>query len=126
MQGNMRVLHAEDNDGMRVLMKEWATTRYSEIDLDVVPDGKSAYQHSLDNSYDYIITDCSMPRMDGIELVEKLDEEGYQIPVLFYTSKMGLEGRVDARHSIVEAVFNKNEYQCRDILEYVVEELATA
>ncbi|HHS92962.1 MAG TPA: response regulator transcription factor [Campylobacterales bacterium] len=44
--------------------------------------GKEAYQCYLDNALDLIITDIEMPRMNGLELVEKIREEDNQLPIL--------------------------------------------
>jgi DNA-binding response OmpR family regulator len=121
----MRVLHAEDDSGVRDMMEDRASLQHPDIDFDVVADGESAFNHIMSNSYDYIITDCSMPHLDGVELVERLEAEDCETPIIFYTSEMGVEDRLDIRHSSVDTVFRKGEYRCGEVLSYIVEEHQT-
>jgi two-component system response regulator ChvI len=52
----------------------------------VYADGEAALKALLENPPDLAIFDIKMPRMDGLELLQKLRERS-QIPVIFLTSK---------------------------------------
>jgi len=54
----------------------------------VYADGASALKALLDNPPDLAIFDIKMPRMDGLELLQKLREKT-SLPVIFLTSKDG-------------------------------------
>ena len=41
-------------------------------------DGLQAYEYLQENKCDVLITDIGMPRLNGIELISKLKEDGYQ------------------------------------------------
>ncbi len=52
-------------------------------------DGEEAWQLVQDQVPDLLITDCQMPRLDGIGLVRRLREDGRTtgVPVLMLTAK---------------------------------------
>ncbi|MES2491983.1 MAG: response regulator transcription factor [Pseudomonadota bacterium] len=52
----------------------------------VYADGPTAFKALLDNPPDLAIFDIKMPRMDGLELLQKLREKS-ALPVIFLTSK---------------------------------------
>lgn len=54
----------------------------------VYADGASALKALLDNPPDLAIVDIKMPRMDGLELLQRLREKT-SLPVIFLTSKDG-------------------------------------
>jgi len=54
----------------------------------VYADGQSALRAILDNPPDLAIFDIKMPRMDGLELLQRLREQS-SLPVIFLTSKDG-------------------------------------
>jgi len=50
-------------------------------------DGQEGYEMALANKPDIILSDCSMPRMDGVEMCKmiKKSEEIKDIPIIFLT-----------------------------------------
>lgn len=44
--------------------------------------GQAAYELAKADSYDVLITDWRMPKMDGLELIRQLREEGYASPIV--------------------------------------------
>ncbi len=58
-------------------------------------DGKEAVAQ-VDDSYDVVILDINMPEMDGFETIEKLNELGHDIPVLFLTGAGSMDYAVKA------------------------------
>lgn len=53
---------------------------------DVCKDGVEAYQRLRTHSYDAVVMDINMPRMDGLELLKKLQEENIRVTVIVVSS----------------------------------------
>ena len=56
------------------------------FDVRTYKDGAEAYRALLDDPVDLAVLDIKMPRMDGIELLQRLREKS-NLPVIFLTSK---------------------------------------
>lgn len=50
-------------------------------------DGESGYLEAIGGSYDVIILDISLPKMNGIDVCRKLRAEGNTTPILMLTSR---------------------------------------
>lgn len=61
--------------------------RNSDATVRSVSDGKKALEEILTNPPDLVITDLSMPEMDGFELIENMERLGLQIPVIVISGK---------------------------------------
>lgn len=53
---------------------------------DVCRDGVEAYERLRNHSYDAVVMDINMPRMDGLELLKKLQEENIKVTVIVVSS----------------------------------------
>ena len=60
----------------------------------VAHDGVEGVQTALAESFDLILLDVMMPRMDGLKTCEELRRNGLQTPVLFLTVKGDPEDRI--------------------------------
>ena len=49
-------------------------------------DGEEALSLYNENKFDLIITDISMPKMDGIELIRNIREENSGIPIIVFSA----------------------------------------
>ncbi len=79
-----RILVAEDDADLRRLNADVLTC--SGYHVDAVADGADAWESLQGESYDLLITDNNMPRMSGVELLQKLHTSGTGIPVIMATS----------------------------------------
>lgn len=88
----MRILIAEDEvsiaRALKVLLEK---SRYS---VDAVYDGAEAYDYISQVKYDVLILDIMMPKMDGLELLRRIREEGVKTPALLLTAKSEVSDRV--------------------------------
>lgn len=66
-------------------------------------DGLEALQEALTNPYDLILMDWNMPRMDGIEAVDKIREMKLSVPIIMVT---GLGDEYHVREAIAKGVNN--------------------
>jgi two-component system alkaline phosphatase synthesis response regulator PhoP len=81
-----RILVVEDDAGIRQLNTEVLT--YSGYQVDAAKDGAAAWDALQREHYDLMITDNAMPRLSGIELIEKLQTAAMALPVIMATGAM--------------------------------------
>lgn len=70
--------------------------RHGGFSVDAFDDGKSAAEAILKNTYDVVITDISMPNMNGIELLQFMREHDEDVPVILVTGAPAVETAVEA------------------------------
>lgn len=88
----MKILIVEDDlDLSRSLTKLLKTQKYS---TDAAYDGEEALDFLAVSSYDLILLDVMMPKMDGFAFLREIRAQGKPIPVLMLTARDALEDRV--------------------------------
>jgi signal transduction histidine kinase/CheY-like chemotaxis protein len=105
-----RVLVVEDEEGLREVFSK-AMSRDG-FYIETAADGLEAFELCSKNTYDFLITDIQMPKMSGIELLQKLKEEGMLPPetrVLILTGGVAqeMEENIQATGVAIEKVFYK-------------------
>ena len=55
--------------------------------VDAVHNGADAYEYAVSSGYDAVILDVMMPRMNGIQVLERLRAEGVKTPIMMLTAK---------------------------------------
>lgn len=88
----MRVLIAEDDAAIAAGVA--AALRRSGHAVDLVEDGSRADLALHDTSYDLLVLDLGLPRLDGDHVLQRLRGRGGEIPVLVITAREGLRERV--------------------------------
>ncbi len=80
------VLIVEDNRNISEMVGEYLEGRGFEVDY--AADGLDGYRLAAENSYDVIVLDLMLPRLDGIEVCRRLREEARKsTPVLMLTER---------------------------------------
>lgn len=79
----VRVLLADDHANMRGMVNGILDAHFEVVGE--VADGKSLIEAALELNPDVIVTDISMPIMNGIEAVKKLKEYGCRSRIIFLT-----------------------------------------
>lgn len=88
----MRLLLAEDEKSLsKAIVAILERNNYS---VDAVYDGLEALEYLESGTYDGLILDVMMPKMDGITVLKKLREKGSNIPVLILTAKSEIDDKV--------------------------------
>lgn len=88
----MRILLAEDEKEMSNALV--AILKHNNYSVDAVYHGADALDYGLSENYDVIVLDIMMPKMNGIEVLEKLRESGIHTPILILTAKSQIEDRI--------------------------------
>jgi signal transduction histidine kinase/DNA-binding response OmpR family regulator/streptogramin lyase len=87
------VLLVEDNEDFRFYLKDNLRTHYKILEAS---NGKEGWQKALANHPQLIVSDITMPEMDGISLVQKLkaDKRTGHIPVILLTALTAEEQQI--------------------------------
>lgn len=89
----MQLLLAEDEKDLARAV-EVILTKQGFV-VDVVHDGQDAYEYATLSDYDGLILDIMMPKMSGVDVVEKLRGEGSHVPILLLTAKSAVDDRIE-------------------------------
>lgn len=89
---NMRLLIAEDE----LDLAEALTVFFEKNNflVDAVNDGFAAYEYASTSEYDAIILDVMMPKMNGVEVLQKLRSSGIKTPIMMLTAKAQKDDRI--------------------------------
>ena len=91
----MRILIAEDEveiaRALKVLLEK------NKCAVDIVHNGKDAWDYICQGNYDVIVLDIMMPQIDGYDLLNYIRPTG--TPCIFITAKAAVEDRVRGLHS---------------------------
>lgn len=88
----MRLLLAEDERSLsRAVTTILEKNNYS---VDAVYDGAEALDYLQSGSYDAVILDVMMPKLDGLTVLKRLRAKGDRTPVLMLTAKAEIEDKV--------------------------------
>jgi PAS domain S-box-containing protein len=91
---NLKLLYVEDNDDVRestlLILNNFFT------DIDLAHDGVEGLVKFEANKYDLIITDINMPRLNGLDMIEKIRKLDSSIPVLITSAYSETNYFVDA------------------------------
>jgi CheY-like chemotaxis protein len=81
-----RILVVDDDSDTRQLSVDVLVS--SNFEVDAVVDGADAWEALRAKHFDLVVTDNKMPRMTGIELIEKLRYTRLPLPVIMATSQL--------------------------------------
>jgi two-component system, OmpR family, response regulator len=88
----MRILIVEDERKVALFLKRgFQAEAYS---VDIATDGVQGLRLALGNTYDAIVLDVMLPKLDGMGVLQKLRACGSTTPVLVLSAKADLEYRV--------------------------------
>ena len=88
----MRLLLAEDEIAMSEAVVD--ILNYHKYSVDAVYDGEDALDYARSQSYDGVILDVMMPKLDGLSVLKQLRRENNFTPVLLLTARAEVEDRI--------------------------------
>lgn len=89
-----KILIIDDEKAIRRSMRE--ILEFEKHQVEEAEDGQMGLNMALKNSYDVILSDIKMPKLDGIELLNKLVESGSSSSVIMMSGHGTIETAVDA------------------------------
>ena len=80
-----KILVVEDEAGIREVLSD--ALRIAGFDASTALDGFDAIKRLREETFDLVIADINMPRMDGYEMLERMREQGNETPALMLTAR---------------------------------------
>lgn len=88
----MRLLIAEDERDLAEALSVFFEK--NQFTVDTVYNGFDAYEYAVTGDYDAIVLDVMMPKLSGVEVLERLRAEGVRTPVMMLTAKAEKDDRI--------------------------------
>jgi len=88
----MKILMVDDApDLLDQLRRELNRQKY---DVDTAADGEAALDKLFDNSYDLVLLDIMLPKIDGLAVLKELRRAKIQTPVLMLSARGAVEDKI--------------------------------
>lgn len=89
----MKILLAEDEKDMSAALV--AILTHSGYEVDPVYDGEAAVRMAQSHSYDCMVFDIMMPKLDGVQALQQIRDGGDVTPVIMLTAKSEVSDRIN-------------------------------
>jgi DNA-binding NtrC family response regulator len=89
-----KILVIDDERAIRNTLKE--VLEYEKYEVDLAEDGPKGLEMFSTNSYDIVLCDIKMAKMDGIEVLGKISETSSDIPVVMISGHGNIDTAVEA------------------------------
>src|SRR3989344_5917229 len=93
----MRILVIEDDHRIAAAIKKGLEQERFAVDL--ASDGEVGFDLASTETFDVIVLDLMLPKLDGISLTKKLRAEHIHTPILMLTAKGQVEDKVTGLNS---------------------------
>ena len=88
------ILIIDDERSIRNTLRE--ILEFEKFTVDDAEDGPSGLKKLTENPYDAVLCDIKMPKMDGMEVLEKALENGVESPIIMISGHGNIETAVEA------------------------------
>jgi DNA-binding NtrC family response regulator len=89
-----KILIIDDEKSIRRALRE--ILEYEKYEVEEAEDGPSGLEKLRSNSYDLVFCDIKMPKMDGLELLEKSQSEEIESPIVMISGHGNIETAVES------------------------------
>jgi two-component system nitrogen regulation response regulator NtrX len=89
-----KILVIDDERAIRNTLKE--VLEYEKHEVDLAEDGLKGIEMFSSNTYDIVLCDIKMAKMDGIEVLVKIEETSTDIPVIMISGHGNIDTAVEA------------------------------
>ena len=83
----IRVLHIDDDSSALELTKIFLNRLNSDIDLDWASSAKEGLEKLKRKRYDCVVVDYQMPKMNGLEMMERINRHKREVPFILFTGE---------------------------------------
>jgi CheY-like chemotaxis protein len=101
-----RILWAEDSDSDRVLIRQALQQMPDPPAVDFVEDGVELLDKLAETKPGLLVIDLGMPRMGGLEVLQRLKAEGVQVGIVVFTAHDGrgeaMQCRRNGAHEVIQ------------------------
>ncbi len=88
------ILIIDDEKAIRNVLKEILTNEG--FTVDEASDGEEGFKKVYAGSFDLILCDIKMPKLDGLEFLQKINESGIDVPIIMISGHGNIETAIDA------------------------------
>jgi len=81
----MRLLLVEDDVRLAAVIAE--ALEGSGYIVDIAHDGEIGWNYAIERDYETILLDCTLPKLDGVQLCQQLRTRGNTVPILMLTAR---------------------------------------
>ena len=81
----MKILLVEDDAYLAEALSEALADQLYVVEI--ASDGEAAWEQIITVEYDLILLDVMLPKLDGIQLCQRLRSRGYSLPILMITAR---------------------------------------
>ena len=105
-----RILAIDDEQSILESLKE--ILEYENHQVDVASDGEAGIELYKNNKYDAVFLDIKMPKMDGLEVLDQLNEVNEDVPVIMISGHGTIDTAVESikkgAYDFIEKPFDLN------------------
>ena len=92
MSNSFKILLVEDDEALRFIVKDNLTEHAYEVE--VAADGEIALELFGQNTFDLIVLDVMLPKIDGFQVAETIRKTNDQVPIIFLTARSMTEDKI--------------------------------
>ena len=81
------ILHVDDDSQLLDLSAEFLTREDERLVVETVTDPEAAADSVETTEYDAIVSDYQMPGLTGLELLERIRQQGHELPFIIFTGE---------------------------------------
>lgn len=89
-----KILVIDDERSIRNTLKD--VLEYEKYEVDLAEEGNAGIELFTQRTYDVVLCDIKMAKMDGIEVLQKLQEHSSDVPVIMISGHGNIDTAVDA------------------------------
>lgn len=89
-----KILIIDDERAIRSTLKE--ILEYEKYQVEEAVDGAEGWEKIQQNDYDVVLCDIKMPKMDGVELLDKVLQSGKDCPLVMISGHASIDNAVEA------------------------------
>jgi putative nucleotidyltransferase with HDIG domain len=116
MDNHLRILVVDDEENIRNVFKRYLESKTNYTVL-TAPDGLEAIEKIKNEGIDCCFTDLSMPNLDGVELVRKINLHDNTIPVVVFTGYPSMDNVLDSlKNGVVDFITKPVEMAQIDLI----------